>query len=179
MNLPEFGVEKKVLLMGLDKSGKTSILLSLLGNRNLLSYYALEPTRGLEVKKILLANTNFNMWELGGQEGVREENLQDFEQYAMETDKIFYIIDVQDEARYDLTINYFQLLVQKLINLEIYPEITLFLHKFDLELEKDPKYSMDQIRKKLISKIEIIVDKRFPLKVCKTTIFTTFQKKWI
>ena len=179
MNNSAIDIEKKILLVGLDKSGKTSIILSLMGHRNLLSYFALEPTWGLEVKKILLANTNFNIWELGGQENVREENLQEFEQYAMETDKIFYVIDIQDEARYDLTLEYFQSILQKISEARINPEITIFLHKFDLELEKDPKYSMDQIKEKLISKIEALIDKKYPLKICKTTIFTTFQKKWL
>ena len=97
----------------------------------------------------------------------------------METDKIFYVIDIQDEARYDITLEYFQSILQKISEARINPEITIFLHKFDLELEKDPKYSMDQIKEKLISKIEALIDKKYPLKICKTTIFTTFQKKWL
>ena len=41
----------KILIMGLDNSGKTSILLSLRKDTNLLSYCALKPTLGIDIKK--------------------------------------------------------------------------------------------------------------------------------
>jgi len=41
----------KILIMGLDNSGKTSILMSLRENTNLLSYFSLKPTKGLSVEE--------------------------------------------------------------------------------------------------------------------------------
>ena len=40
--------ESKVLIMGLDNSGKTSILIALKKNTNLMSYMMIKPTRGIE-----------------------------------------------------------------------------------------------------------------------------------
>ena len=41
----------KILIMGLDNSGKTSILLSLQKKVNLLTYYSLKPTKGINIVK--------------------------------------------------------------------------------------------------------------------------------
>jgi DNA-binding transcriptional ArsR family regulator len=51
---------KKVMLMGLDKSGKTSILLSFLGKKNLISYMDsnLKATRGNKHMSEILQDLN-------------------------------------------------------------------------------------------------------------------------
>ena len=43
--------QEKILVLGLDNSGKTSIVLALKGNENLLSYYSLKPTKGIQINK--------------------------------------------------------------------------------------------------------------------------------
>ena len=93
--------------MGLDNSGKTSILLSLQKKVNLLSYYSLKPTPGVNIVTIEKQDTRFHIWELGGQQQYRDEYLQNLEKYIQEANKFIYVIDVQDTNRYEMALQYF------------------------------------------------------------------------
>ena len=63
---------KKLIIMGLDKSGKTSVFLSLKGIRNLMSFYSINPTRGIKREKINVFGSEFHVWDFGGQEQFRK-----------------------------------------------------------------------------------------------------------
>ena len=41
----------KILIMGLDNSGKTSILISLSKDSNILSYCSIKPTIGCDIRR--------------------------------------------------------------------------------------------------------------------------------
>ncbi len=170
--------DRKIVLIGLDNSGKTSIVLSLKGNRNLLSYYSLKPTPGLKVDEIISANVRFHVWELGGQTIYIKKYLEDFTQYTENVDKIIFVIDVQDIARYDIALGYFDDVMERYRKNKTFPEISLFLHKFDpnLEEEKDERYSDKALNEKIVNKVAKIVGTEFPLSVFKTTIYTVFRK---
>ncbi len=170
--------DRKIVLIGLDNSGKTSIVLSLKGNRNLLSYYSLKPTPGLKVDEIISTNVKFNIWELGGQQIYIKKYLEDFTKFTENVDKIIFVIDVQDIPRYDMALGYFKNVIERYRSNKIFPEISLFLHKFDpnLEEEKDEKYSDKTLNDKLVNKVVKIISSEFPLNVFKTTIYTVFRK---
>ncbi len=169
---------RKIVLIGLDNSGKTSIVLSLQGNRNLLSYYSLKPTPGLKIDEIRAESANFSVWELGGQVIYIKKYLEDFKPYTLNVDKLFFVIDVQDIPRYPVAIEYFQDVIDQFRGYNSFPPISLFLHKFDprLEAEKDEKYSDKVLNEKIVHKIAKIVVPDFFLNVFKTTIYTVFRK---
>ena len=54
--------EIKILLLGLDNAGKTTMLKSLLGE----TVKNLPPTKGFNFQKINYKNTDFQIWDLGG-----------------------------------------------------------------------------------------------------------------
>ena len=168
--------ERKILVAGLDNSGKTSIVLSLKGNRNLLSFYSLKPTAGLKIDEILSENTKFHVWELGGQQLYIKKYLEDFSQYTENVDKIIFVIDVQDPSRYEVALAYFEDVIRNFRESGAFPEISLFLHKFDPDISDDEKYSDKALNEQILTKAAKIVATEFTLKIFKTTIFTVFRK---
>ncbi len=170
--------ERKLELMGLDNSGKTAIVLSLKGNRNLLDYYALKPTRGLSIEDILKDDVQFHVWELGGQRGYIDKYLETFDQYTDSVDTLIFVIDVQDSDRYGAAIEYFDKIIGKFRQYKSFPKISIFLHKFDpgLEQAKEEKYSNKVLNAEIVSKIAQILASVFYWDVFKTTIYTVYRK---
>ncbi|MHA1266081.1 MAG: ADP-ribosylation factor-like protein [Candidatus Helarchaeota archaeon] len=164
----------KIVIIGLDNSGKTSILLSLQKHTNLLSYFSLKPTQGLDIVKIEDETKQYSIWELGGQEKYREGYLKNLKKYTMQADQIIFVIDVQDIPRYELALEYLSQVYDHLKDEPI--ELSIFLHKFDPGLEEIEKFSTEQISKTLISRINSIISPDFNFKIYKTSIYTVFRK---
>ena len=168
---------KKILLMGLDNSGKTSIVLSLRRNTNLLSYYSLKPTRGLDIVKFEDHGVNFSIWDFGGQAQYRQEYLQQIDEHTKGIDKFIFVIDVQDTKRYDLALQYLEKIIEVLKKNEEVVDFSVFLHKFDPGLENLDNFDDNALSSKLIPELERIIPPTFSFQVFKTTIFTVFQKR--
>jgi small GTP-binding protein len=168
---------KKIVLVGLDNSGKTSILLSLTRNTNLLSYYSLKPTPGLNIVNYSDEEAfKFSIWDMGGQEKYRQEYFQDLDKY-LNADKIIFVIDVQDLDRYDLALYYLAAFVDALEQKNKKVDFSIFLHKFDPSLEDQPNFTDEQIQANLLSRIQAIFPPDYTYDLYKTTIYTVFQKK--
>src|SRR5512137_1028265 len=90
----------KFLLLGLDNAGKTSIYLSLTREVNLLSYCKVNPTREMVVRNLETGNESYAIWDLGGQEQTRKQYISQLPEMLQHTDKIIYVIDIQDAERY-------------------------------------------------------------------------------
>lgn len=128
----------KIIFVGLDNSGKTSILYSLEGKFAQIA--SLKPT-------IRFTRTDFNIlglpikiWDLGGQVQYRAEYLSR-EQYFRGTDVLYYIIDIQDTKRFTESVEYFLNILEvfEKIDPENYPLIQVFLHKSDPYLKDFPE----------------------------------------
>jgi small GTP-binding protein len=163
----------KILIMGLDNSGKTSILLSLQKKTNLLSFYSLKPTPGINIVTIEDEKSIYTIWEFGGQEKYRSGYLLDLKKYTQEANKVIYVIDVQDVDRYDQALQYFKSIFE-LLDDQI--ELVIFLHKFDPHLEKEENFSYKKISSRLIDKIGQIIPSGFSYGIFKTTIYTIFEQ---
>lgn len=59
--------EHKIVMVGLDNAGKTTILYQLLMNEVVHT----SPTIGSNVEEVVWKNLHFIMWDLGGQESLR------------------------------------------------------------------------------------------------------------
>ncbi|KTF85335.1 hypothetical protein cypCar_00006444 [Cyprinus carpio] len=62
-----FSTEHKVIIVGLDNAGKTTILYQFSMNEVVHT----SPTIGSNVEEIVVNNTHFLMWDIGGQESLR------------------------------------------------------------------------------------------------------------
>lgn len=80
-------------MLGLDNSGKTTILKSL--SREEIQHVM--PTQGFNVKTLSMGQLKFNVWDLGGQKAIREH----WRNYYEKLDCIIYVIDSSDRIRMD------------------------------------------------------------------------------
>jgi len=167
---------KKILIMGLDNSGKTSILLCLKGIKNLLSFYSIRPTKGADVVAFKISDLNYSIWDFGGQEAFREEYLENFNQYIIGTSKIIYVIDIQDIERYNLALNYLEEIIKHLKEYDRSVDFSIFLHKFDPDLEQYNKNVNENTVKDIINLINEKIPPNFNYSIHKTSIYTIFEK---
>lgn len=91
--------EVHILILGLDKAGKTTLL------EKLKSYFAdylglepeqILPTVGLNVGRMEAYNTQLIFWDLGGQSGLRSI----WDKYYGESHAILYVVDAADAGRF-------------------------------------------------------------------------------
>lgn len=62
-----FIIEHKIVIVGLDNAGKTTILYQFLMNEVVHT----SPTIGSNVEEVVWRNIHFIMWDLGGQQSLR------------------------------------------------------------------------------------------------------------
>ena len=167
---------KKIVIMGLDNSGKTSIVMCLKGVKNLSSFNTVSPTRGFETISFKALGSEFNIWDFGGQQKLREEYLKNFKDHIKGASKLIYVIDIQDENRYDTALEYLSEIIKLLRKTKINLEFSLFLHKFDPDLEILKKEIKEEVIQSLKLKIDDIIPPDFPFQIYKTSIYTVFQK---
>jgi|UniRef100_A0AC35GP39 ADP-ribosylation factor-like protein 5B len=83
--------EHKVIIVGLDNAGKTTILYQLLTGEVVHT----SPTIGSNVEEIVWRNIHFLMWDIGGQESLRTS----WSSYYQATDFVIIVIDSTDRKR--------------------------------------------------------------------------------
>ncbi|MFW9771889.1 MAG: ADP-ribosylation factor-like protein [Promethearchaeota archaeon] len=166
---------KKIIFVGLDNGGKTSIVLSLKG-MNLMSLKTSNPTRGIETSNLTLNDEYFNIWDFGGQEQYRMKHLQDFKDNFKETDKLIYVIDIQDPERYDIALDYLKRIFNKISGEKDQIKFSIFLHKSDPNLKEVKPEITDTLIGELIAKIKEIIPTKFWDEIYKTTIYTVFER---
>lgn len=162
--------------MGLDNAGKTSIVLSLRGDRNLLSYCQLSPTKDHEIINMQFQDTQFNIWDFGGQRTYRDKHLDNFQKYFKGCNKLIYVIDIQDTDRWDKAIKYLEEVTNRIENHKDSMSFSIFLHKYDPKLKKIRPDISDEMIEELIEKIKVILESKMDYRVFKTTIYTNFEK---
>lgn len=139
----------KVLLVGLDFAGKTSILRILEGNYSDLDQ--IKPTLGRERTEWDILGFKIINWDLGGQEQYRKEHLTN--QVLMDTNLLIYVVDVQDDDRFEEASSYFKDLLEAFEQHTIRCPVLLCIHKLDPNIAEDPelKENLERITDQLSS----------------------------
>eukprot|EP01038_Epipyxis_sp_PR26KG_P014260 gene14260-19134_t len=83
--------ELRILILGLDNAGKTTIMKRVLGE----DHHEICPTVGFNIKTLSYNGYNLNLWDVGGQKSIRPYWRNYFEQ----TDGIIWVIDSVDRWR--------------------------------------------------------------------------------
>mmetsp|Transcript_68723 Transcript_68723/g.159330 ORF Transcript_68723/g.159330 Transcript_68723/m.159330 type:complete len:192 (+) Transcript_68723:70-645(+) len=83
--------EMRILMVGLDAAGKTTILYKL----KLGEVVTTIPTIGFNVEKLEYKNILFTVWDLGGQTKTR----QIWQHYYQNTDALIFVVDSSDRDR--------------------------------------------------------------------------------
>jgi ADP-ribosylation factor-like protein 1 len=84
--------EVRILILGLDNAGKTTILYRL----QIGEVVATVPTIGFNVETLTYKNITFSVWDLGGQDSIRPYWRC---YYTEATAALIFVIDSADEAR--------------------------------------------------------------------------------
>ncbi|MHA2289167.1 MAG: ADP-ribosylation factor-like protein [Promethearchaeota archaeon] len=124
---------KKILMIGLDNGGKTSILAVLQDKFSIIK--SLLPTRGVKREKLDFFGYPILSWDLGGQVQYREKlYFNRPELFFTEADLVLYVIDTQDSDRFAEAANYFRQVLKVLKDLNEFPPILVVLSKSDQDI---------------------------------------------
>ncbi|KFZ03102.1 hypothetical protein V502_11220 [Pseudogymnoascus sp. VKM F-4520 (FW-2644)] len=85
--------EMRLLMLGLDAAGKTTILYKLKLNQDVKTI----PTVGFNVETVTFKNVKFNVWDVGGQDKIRPL----WRHYYSGTQGLIFVIDSSDRERID------------------------------------------------------------------------------
>ena len=165
---------KKILLMGLANSGKTTILQNLRGIRNLPSYFKGKPTLGRNIVNFQALESDFTVWDFGGQESYIKKYLDKFSDYIKGANKLIFVIDIQDPENYAPSLDYLEKIVKQLEKHDSSIDLSVFLHKYDPDLEVN-KPKKDEFND-LIKEIKQIFPLDFNYEICFTSIYAMFEK---
>lgn len=168
---------KKILMIGLDNSGKTSISKCLKGIKNISAFNSIVPTREHNIENFEALNSKYVIWDLSGQEAYREEYLNQASKFFDDTSKIIYVIDIQDVKRYDLALEYMEKVINS-IDKQNDIDFSIFLHKYDPDLKFDQELN-EIIIDKFIKKIKEKIPPNFNYSLHKTSIYAIFEKSTI
>jgi small GTP-binding protein len=81
----------RILMVGLDAAGKTTILYKLKLGENVTTI----PTIGFNVETVEYKNINFTVWDVGGQDKIRPL----WRHYYMNTQAVIFVVDCNDRDR--------------------------------------------------------------------------------
>jgi ADP-ribosylation factor-like protein 2 len=86
--------EVRILILGLDNAGKTTVVKKLCGE----PINTIEPTLGFQIQTLTYKNYQLNLWDVGGQKSIRAYWRNYFEQ----TDGLIWVVDSVDVYRLEL-----------------------------------------------------------------------------
>ncbi|CAK9213565.1 unnamed protein product [Sphagnum troendelagicum] len=114
--------EARILVLGLDNAGKTTVLKSLTDE----DISTVTPTQGFNIKSLIHEGFKLNVWDIGGQRAIRPYWRNYFEQ----TDALVYVVDCADRRRIEESGDELSQLLEeeKMINVPI----LVFANKQDL-----------------------------------------------
>ena len=87
--------EMRLLILGLDNAGKTTIIKKFNGE----DIDKISPTLGFNIKTLEYENYKLNVWDIGGQKTIRSYWRNYFEQ----TDGVIWVVDSSDKYRLEDT----------------------------------------------------------------------------
>lgn len=159
----------KIIFSGLDNAGKTSVITALEKKYNFEDFIAkLRPTIRVDYKRTTFMNRTVNFWDMGGQTKYREQYKARAEFYFADTDLFIYLIDIQDEEKIPISLQYLMDVLEFFAENYMDVPIIISFHKYDPELQHEEKYI------NLIEKLQEQITEKIPhFKVLfqKTSIF--------
>lgn len=85
--------QARILILGLDNAGKTTILRKLSEE----DITTITPTQGFNIKSLVHNGFKLNVWDIGGQKTIRPY----WKNYYENTEAIIYVVDAADRKRVD------------------------------------------------------------------------------
>jgi GTPase SAR1 family protein len=162
--------KKKLVLAGLDFAGKTSLLSVLKKDYSVIQ--DLMPTKGAQRDGVEFFGIPIITWDLGGQALYRNEYLDSGKSklFFSDTDVLFYVVDVQDDKRYDETLDYYGKMLASYKNLGEKPSLIVLFHKLDPQI-KEQEHVMQRIAKLQVDIANVSTDNEFSPIFASTSIY--------
>ena len=161
---------KKILMVGLDNGGKTSILAVVQDKFSIIK--SLLPTRGVKREKLDFFGYPIISWDLGGQIMYREKlYFNRPELFFTDADIMLYVVDIQDTDRFPEAANYFREVLKSFTELGEKPELLIVLSKSDQDFRKTLQWQQNvtTIKNKFTKIVEEF--EQFTIDYCDTTVF--------
>ena len=160
----------KLVIMGMENAGKTTILDVLKGKiiETPNKPPSMNPTKGIERSTLLFFEKETKVWDFGGQESFRNEYLLNAEKYFPTISFFYYVVDIQDYYRLVPSVVYFRGIFNLVKKYSPDAKLIFLFHK------KDPEYPPDErnLKGKFLEMIEPILKLRDTLyTMYDTTIF--------
>ncbi|MFW9914032.1 MAG: ADP-ribosylation factor-like protein [Candidatus Thorarchaeota archaeon] len=159
--------ERKLVLIGLSKAGKTSIVKKFFEGETIEKALDTRPTvlRTISRHFLPFLSGNIITHDFGGQEEFIAQHLFDKSAFRKLL-ALLFVFDVQDEDRFPQALKYFTLTLERVRETNEIGFISVFLHKYDPKLRS-------QLLDRLTEMIGKILDAAsgFPLVFHPTTIF--------
>jgi len=162
--------QKKLLLIGLDNGGKTSILAVIQDKFSIIK--SLLPTKGVQREKLDFFGFPIISWDLGGQVQYRDKYyFVKPEVFFTEVDLMLYVVDTQDPTRFDEAAEYFRQTLNVLKDLEEHPPILAVLNKSDPDIRKTLQWQKNKTE--IVNKLDLVAKEfaNISIDYCDTTIF--------
>ena len=97
--------QMRIIIIGLDNAGKTTILYRL----HLDEIVPTVPTVGFNVETVTYKNLKFQVWDLGGQSGLRPY----WRCYYQDTNAVIFVVDSADKERIEIAKQELELMLQE------------------------------------------------------------------
>jgi small GTP-binding protein len=161
--------EIKIVIAGLDNAGKTSALIAL---RKKYNFYEevknLKPTIKIEYSSFnYLDRFSINLWDAGGQSKYRNIYINN-PIYFTETNYLYYLIDIQDELKFEESLHYLQKILDIYRELEYKKEVIICFNKYDPKYNENPEYTE---RTTMITKLILTQNTDMKFKFFNTSIY--------
>ena len=92
-NLGLWKIKAKILFLGLDNAGKTTLLTVLKNNK----VSQMPPTKHAHSEELVIKNVNIHAFDLGGHHAMRKV----WREYFPKIDAIVYLVDAADSTRFE------------------------------------------------------------------------------
>ncbi len=146
--------EYKLVIAGLDNAGKSSALIAL---RKKYNFYErvknLKPTIKIDYNSFKFLETyRINLWDMGGQKKFRKIYISN-PIYFSETDYIYYLIDIQDELKFEESVKYLHDLLDIYRDLDYSNEVMICFNKYDPKFKNSEDFfdRAEMIRNLIVS----------------------------
>lgn len=120
----------KIILAGLDSTGKTSIYRKMIEGAFGEDLKNSPPTSGIQIRNQIIDGHHLLFWELGGQAVYRSQYFKDKHTFV-DTSILIYVLDVQDKKRFGQSQKYFLEIMMTIKILPIPPRVFILIHKLD------------------------------------------------